>query len=156
MVQPFSLSLFGDFDFSPFTLRKTGASTRISWEGPNRPFEFVYLDPSGETAEPQPRPLNESSPDVIGWISVRGQLDGKAYTIVRHWMEGSPAEGTSSRETNPQDSADAVLPAGDLPFVTKANASMFVIDLKNDTPMVKELTGGPLKEYQFVPHGCQR
>lgn len=123
--------------------------------GGNFEFVFVYLDPSGETAESQPRPLKESSPNVVGWVSVRGQLDGKSYTVVRHWMEGSPAEGTASRETNPQDPADAVLPAGDLPFVTKANASMFVIDLKNDTPIAKELTGGPLKDYQFIPHGCQ-
>jgi hypothetical protein len=32
---------------------------------------------------------------------------------------------------------------------------MFVFDLRNDSPIVKELTGGPLKEYTFIPHSCQ-
>jgi hypothetical protein len=135
--------------------RDLESGKELKAEGGNYEFVFVYLDPDEEKPETQPRPLKEEGPTLVGWVSVRGQLDGKSYTIVRHWMDGSPAESTASRETNPQGPDDAILPPGELPFVTKANASMFVIDLKNDMPIVKELSGGPLKEFQFIPYGCR-
>jgi hypothetical protein len=136
--------------------RDPESGRELKAEGGNYEFVFVCLDPDGEKPETQPRPLKEEGPTSVGWVSVRGQLDGKSYTIVRHWMQHSPAEATASRETNPQDPDDAILPTGQLPFVTKANASMFVIDLKNALPIVKGLSGGPPKEYQFIPYGCQR
>jgi hypothetical protein len=118
-------------------------------------FHFVYLDPTDEKVEDRPRALSKGPPSVVGQVSVRGQLAEKSYTISREWMDGSPAEATGSRETQEANPDDAVLPADKLPFVTASNASMFVFDLRNDSPIVKELTGGPLKEYQFIPHSCQ-
>ncbi|WP_262030800.1 hypothetical protein [Microvirga sp. Mcv34] len=118
-------------------------------------FQFVYLDPTDETVEDRPRALSKGPPSVVGQVLVRGQVAGKSYTISREWMDGSPAEATGSRETQEANPGDAGLPADKLPFVTASNASMFVFDLRNDSPIVKELTGGPLKEYQFIPHSCQ-
>jgi hypothetical protein len=46
-------------------------------------------------------------------------------------------------------------PTRELPFVTAQNAAMYVFDLKNDTPAVREQMGGPLKDYSFVPWRCQ-
>ena len=48
-----------------------------------------------------------------------------------------------------------VAPSRELPFVTVQNAAMYVFDLKNDAPVVREKTGGPLKDYTCVPWRCR-
>ncbi|WP_114948117.1 hypothetical protein [Microvirga calopogonii] len=123
--------------------------------GGNYSFHFVYRDSTDEKVEDRPRALRQGPPGLVGQVLVRGQLAGKTYTITREWMQGSPAEATGSRETQEANPDDAILASDKLPFVTASNASMFVFDLRNDSPIVKELTGGPLKEYQFIPHSCQ-
>ncbi len=119
-------------------------------------FVFVYDDEDGRKTEETPRPLKAGAPQVAGFIFVRGQMAGKSFTVVREWTGGSPVEALASRETNDKDPDDAVMPAINLPYVTAANAAMFVFDLKNDTPAVRDEQGGPLKDLQFLPYKCQK
>jgi hypothetical protein len=125
-------------------------------EGGNVRFVFIYDDEDGRKTEETPRPLKAGAPRVAGWVLVRGTLAGKSYTVVREWTGGSPVEALASRVTNPKDPDDEIIPVSNLPYVTAANAAMFVFDLKNDTPAVKEMSGGPLKEFRLFPHRCQQ
>jgi hypothetical protein len=125
-------------------------------EGGNMQFLFVYDDEDGKKTEETPRPLSAGAPRVAGYIQIRGQMAGKSYTVTRAWTGGSPVEALASRVTNPKDPNDAVMPAARLPYVTAQNAAMFVFDLKNDTPAVRDEQGGPLKEFRFLPYRCQQ
>ena len=93
---------------------------------------------------------------MAGYIQVRGQMASKSYTISRVWTGGSPVEALASGVTDPKDPDDAIMPAANLPYVTAENAAMFVFDLKNDTPAIRDTQGGPLKEFQFYPYKCQK
>jgi len=135
--------------------RDPARKQELKAEGGNATFVFIYEDDDDRKTEEKPRPLKAGAPRVAGFILVRGMLSGKSYTVIREWTGGSPVEALVSRVTNLNDPDDGIMPASELPYVTAANAAMFVFDLKNDTPAVREMSGGPLKEYRFFPSRCQ-
>lgn len=127
-------------------------------DGGSFDFAFIYEDEDEDSrkVEKTPRPLSAGAPRVAGYIQVRGRMAGKSYTVSRAWSGGSPVEALASRVTNPKDPEDEVMLATNLPYVTAQNAAMFVFDLKNDTPAIRDTQGGPLKDLELYPYKCQK